>query len=559
MLGVKSQLPGVVYPTPEALDRYVTHGPLGEETLAEALMEAMAKWPDRVAVSSPEGEITHRELDHDSDCFAAALLDMGLKPLDRVIFQVVNSIEIVVAIIACWKADLIPVCTLAAHRDAEISYLANHSGAKAHFIGIEERFDFVGFAREIAAKTPSLEHLVVVRGEGPEDVSHMSSMIASQDRAQARVRIEAIERDAHQVTVFQLSGGTTSIPKIIPRFSNEYLYNMQAFADWEYFDENTVIFMPLQVIHNAAMVCIVFPTLLRGGEAVVTSKVDPVTLFTLIGQRKPTYFGVIGSGLSRMQQVGARDLLPLQQVKGVFSTNAARKTEEVLGVKGLHLFGMTEGLIAFSRPTDPEEARFNTIGRPISAWDEVRIVVPETETDVAPGEVGEMISRGPYTFCGYYDAEERNREVFTSDGFFRSGDLMKAHQIEGETYYSFEGRLKDLVNRGGEKINCEEVEHAARSHPGIGDIMIVAMPDREYDERACAFIIPSGAEDPPNVQGLMQYLVGNGLAKYKCPERIEVVQDFPLTDSGKPSKPMLKAMIKQKLEEEAAESQGVEA
>ncbi len=124
-----------------------------------------------------------------------------------------------------------------------------------------------------------------------------------------------IECDPYQVTVFQLSGGTASIPKIIPRFSNEYLYNMQAFADWEYFDETTVTFMPLQVIHNAAMVCIVFPTLLRGGEAVVTASVDPFTVFSLIQQRKPTYFGVIGAALSRMQQVGARNLLPLEQVE----------------------------------------------------------------------------------------------------------------------------------------------------------------------------------------------------------------------------------------------------
>ena len=552
MLGVKHPMPGVVYPTRDMLERYVTHGPLTEETLAEALMTAMRTWPDRVAVSSPVGEITYGQLDHDSDCFAAALLDMGLEPLDRVVFQVVNSIELIIAIIACWKADLIPVCTLAAHRDAEISYLARHSGAKAHFIGIEERFDFVSFAKSIAAKTPSMEHLVVVRGDAPSDIPSMASMIASKDRVRARAHIDAIERDPYQVTVFQLSGGTTSIPKIIPRFSNEYLYNMQAFADWEYIDEETVIFMPMQVIHNACMVCFVFPTLLRGGEAVVTAATDPLTIFSLIQDRKPTYFGVIGAALARMQQAGVNNVLPLAQVKGVFSTNAARKTEEVLGVTGLHLFGMTEGLIAFVRPDDPEEARYQTIGRPISEWDEVRIVKPGTEQDVAPGEIGEMVSRGPYTFCGYYYSQERNREVFTSDGFFRSGDLMRAHEIEGSTYFSFEGRIKDLVNRGGEKINCEEVENAVRAHAGVGDVMIVAMPDRDYGERACAFVISSGMADVPSVADLMAFLVAAGLAKFKCPERIEVIQEFPVTDSGKPSKPLLRAMIEEKLRAEAA-------
>ena len=552
MPGVMNPMPGVVYPSSEMLERYVTNGPLKETTLAEGFMAAFAKWPERTAVSTPEGEMTYAQLDHDSDCFAAALLDMGLNPLDRVIFQVVNSMEIAVAIVACWKANVIPVCTLAAHRDAEISYLAKHAGARAHFIGIDERFDFVAFARDIAAKTPSMEHLVVIRGEGRADVPSMATMIANQNRDAARARVDAVERDPYQVGIFQLSGGTTSIPKIIPRFNNEYFYNMDAFADWVGYDEDTVSFMPLQVIHNAAMVCTFFPVLLRGGEAATTASADPITVFTMIQERKPTNFGVMGAAISKMQQIGARDILPLEQVRAVSSPNNASKTEEVLGVKGVHLFGMTEGLITWGLTDDPEEARFNTIGRPISEWDEVKIIDPEGETELADGEIGEMVSRGPYTFCGYYDAEERNQEVFTSDGFYRSGDLMAKRHIAGKVYLSYEGRLKDLINRGGEKINCEEVENAARHHPGIGDIQIVAMPDPDYGERACAFIVPSGAQEVPSVAGLLEYLVGEGLAKFKCPERIVVVDEYPVTDSQKVSKPKMREMIKVMMEEEAA-------
>jgi len=552
MLGVKNPMPGVVYPSAEALQRYAQNGPLKEVTLAEAFMEAFAKWPKKTAVSTPEGQMSYEELDRDSDCFAAALMDLGLDPLDRVVFQVVNSLEIVIAIVACWKANLIPVCTLAAHRDAEISYLAKHAGARAHFIGIDDRFDFVGFAKSIAAKTPTLEHIVVVRGEAPNDLPSMAHMIAAQSPEAARARVEAVERDPYQVGMFQLSGGTTSIPKIIPRFNNEYVYNMDAFADWVGFDEDTVSFMPLQVIHNAAMVCTFFPALLRGGEAVTTQGADPATVFSLIQQRKPTDFGVMGAALSKMQQINAKDLLPLEQVRAVSSPNAARKTEEVLGVTGVHLFGMTEGLITWGRAEDPEEARLNTIGQPISSWDEVKIVDPDGETELPDGEIGEMVSRGPYTFCGYYDAEERNREVFTSDGFYRSGDLMAKRHIDGKVYLSYEGRLKDLINRGGEKINCEEVENVARLHPGIGDVQIVAMPDPDYGERACAFIIPSGAENTPDTKELMEFLVGQGLAKFKCPERIVVIDDFPVTDSQKISKPKMREMIRNILEDEGA-------
>ena len=213
---------------------------------------------------------------------------------------------------------------------------------------------------------------------------------------------------------------------------------------------------------------------------------------------------------------------------------------------------MTEGLIIFGKPTDPEEARFTTVGRPISAWDEVRIVKPGTEEDAPIGEIGEMVTRGPYTFHGYYDAAERNAEVFTSDGFYRSGDLMSAREINGEIYYAFEGRLKDLISRGGEKINCEEVEHASRRHPSVSDIAIVAMPDPQYEERACAFVIPAPGEAPVTVESLRDFLVQEGLAKFKCPERIELIEAFPLTDSGKLSKPKLKAAIADMLESESA-------
>lgn len=551
-IGVRNPIPGVVYPPNNRLQKYVTEGVLDDRTLAGALTEALQRYSDNIALSDLDGEITYRELDEDSDRFAGALISMGIKPLDRVIFQLRNSKELIIAIVACWKADLIPVCTLAAHRDQEISYLAHHAEARAHIIGIEEKFDYVAFAQSVRAKTPSLEHIIVARGERAGDLPTMQGMIAGQQLDAARSVIARIHRDPYQVTIFQLSGGTTSIPKIIPRFSNEYLYNMEAMAEWESYSARDVVFMPLQIIHNAAMVCFVFPSLLRGGEVVVAPDNEPATIFGLLQSRRPTIFGTIGSALGRMRAIGAQNMLDLSRVRAVFSTNAARQTEETLGVTGVHLFGMTEGLIIFGKPTDPEEARFTTVGRPISAWDEVRIVKPGTEEDVPMGEIGEMVSRGPYTFYGYYDAAERNAEVFTSDGFYRSGDLMSARKIDGEVYYAFEGRLKDLISRGGEKINCEEVEHASRRHPSVSDIAIVAMPDPQYEERACAFVIATPGEAPITVESLREFLVEEGLAKFKCPERVELVDAFPLTDSGKLSKPKLKATIENMLDSESA-------
>jgi len=542
MVGVSKKMPGVIYPPEDILKQYVDEGILDERTVAEVLIETLPKFGDKLAITGPEGDKTYAELDDESTRFAAGLLEMGLNPLDRVVFQVVNSKELLVALVACFKADLIPVCTLAAHRHKEISYLANHAGAKAHFIGIEEKFDFPAFATQMQEEISSLEHIVVVRGEGPSSLPHMDQLIAAQDSGQARETVSKLDRDPYQVAAFQLSGGTTSIPKIIPRFSNEYLLNFEALSKkLDYCEDDSFLF-PFQIMHNAGMI-MVMPAFLCGATNIVAASMDPMTIFGILRENKPTAFGVIPAALSRMKELNIRSMVDFSRTRFVFSPNAARQTEEVLGVPGIHIFGMTEGVVTFGEVTDPEKARYETIGTPLCETDEMVIVRPGTEEELPKGEVGELIIRGPYTFHGYYDAEDRNKETFTSKGYYRSGDLMSVRVIEGKDYYAFEGRLKDVVSRGGEKINCEEVELAARKHPGIGDIAIVAMPDPDYEERACAFVIPASGADAPDVKGLMEFLVSEGLAKFKCPERIEVVQDFPQTDSGKLSKPKLKVMI----------------
>ena len=558
MVGVKNPIPGVVYKSPEELAPYVDAGVLGDRTLAGALRDAFSQFSDRIALSDADGVMTYGELDQVSNQFALALHRLGLEPLDRVVFQLPNSREVVIALLACWKANFLPLCTLDAHRDAEIGYLGKHANAVAHLIRTDKgNFDFAEFARRMKAEhIPSMRHIIVASGTAPEDMESMQSLVDAVDPDEAADFVQSVDFDPYQVCAFQLSGGTTSIPKIIPQMSNSYLHAMDMMAARLNYRADDVIFMPLPMIHNAAMLCYLFPGMLRGAEFAIASSTEPREILRVMTTRKPTWFALAGAALPRLIAAGAKEMLDLDRVRGVFSQSSARQVEEALGVKGLHLFGMTEGMLIFPSEDDPEAARFATLGRPISPMDEVRIVYPETEEDVPFGETGELLIKGPYSMAGYYDAPERNREIFTSDGFVRSGDLISAHEFNGEAYYTFQGRTKDVVSRGGEKINCEEVEMAARRHPDIADIAIVPMPDPEYDERACAYMICPPGATPPTVGQLAEFLTNAGLAKFKCPERIEVVQDFPSTKSGKLSKPTLKTMIANTLDEEARSDAG---
>ena len=198
----------------------------------------------------------------------------------------------------------------------------------------------------------------------------------------------------------------------------------------------------------------------------------------------------------------------------------------------------------------PAEIRHRTVGRPLSELDELRVLEPETEDEVEPGQPGELCCRGPYTIRGYYRAPERNAVAFTSDGFYRTGDIVVQVDGPGGPYYSLEDRIKDLINRGGEKVNALEIEELLLDHPGVQAVALVAMPDERTMEKACAFIVPAAGEDVPGKAELASFLDGLGVAKFKWPERVEVRDELPRTNIQKIDKKRLRNEIAALLESE---------
>jgi non-ribosomal peptide synthetase component E (peptide arylation enzyme) len=541
---VLNPIPGVVYPDQGELDRYVAEGALGFDTLADGFRKTAARYPDNIALLGPRLSVTYAELDSASTRLGAALLALGLEPLDRVVFQLGNSAELVIAFLACVKAGLIPICTLAAHREHEIGYLANLAEAKLHFVqGDDAKFDDIAFAREMQQRAPTLKLIVQVRGKPRDGVLQLERLIESISVEEAEERLARVILDPFQVAVFQLSGGTTGVPKIIPRFNNEYLYNMRAVAQWLDYQPGDVLFMPQPMVHNLNMGCCFGPFLMTGGTVTVAQDLLPETLISLIETTRPTWLILGGPIIARLEAAIQAGRIDLSNARGVIATNSAPKLRALLGAPVYHIFGITEGLIMLTHPDDPQEALDTTNGRPVSPWDSVRILGPGTEAPVKFGEIGEPAFKGPYTIRGYFRAEERNKETFTSDGYYRSGDLMEERLIDGKHYFVYRGRFKDLVSRGGEKINCEEVEMAVAGHPAVAQVAAVPYPDPVFDERLCVVLILREGHAAPSLAELGSYLKEYGLAKFKWPERIEVVDTFPLTASGKLSKQSLREMV----------------
>ena len=557
MRGVLNPLPGVVYPPRDLLEKHLLSGALREETLIGAWREAFKTHGARTALISPDWSMSYAELDRLSDRAGLAFKKLGLDPLDRVAFQVGNSRNLILAVLGALKAGLIPLCTLHSHRKVEMEGLGGHAAIRAHFIDTSDaRFDFIAFAETLRASVPTLEHVVVVNGPGSDQVQTLETLIdqaGGDEEAAAFVDATVAALDPHQVSFFQISGGSTGVPKIIPRIQCDYIANMRATIEATGINQDDCILTPGPLLHNAGLSCFWGPGLLAGARLGIADSIQESQLLQLFQHCEPTWLYMPKPLLPRLAAVLAKAPVAKAKVRGVVTSSGAAYVEKECGVPAYQFFGMTEGVISFTRPGESLERRYETVGWPVSPGDEVRLLKPGSEDEVEEGEAGELVVRGPYTLQGYYNAPAQNAANFTSDGWLRSGDLLRKAEVDGKPALIFEGRLKDLINRGGEKISCEEVERFARSYPSVLDVAVVPAPCPVYGERGFAFVILAHGHAPFGVKDLGEHLDAQGLAKYKWPEHVLFVEQFPTTGVSKLDKQSLRALAAATLTEGASQ------
>ena len=549
-------LQGVVPHPAAAVDRYLAAGAWGRRSLPTAFRQAATTYAERTALITPDTQLTYRQLDARSDAVAARLLSSGLRPGERVLLQLTNSATAVVAWYGLLKAGLIPVCTLAIHRRLEIEQIGRKSGAVAHLVQADfPSFDLVGLAQQVTGLLPAIRQLLTV-GAAPgqpglriEDLQ--DHQVGHTEHAELLKIAESL--DVCRPAVLQLSGGTTGTPKIIPRLHAEYRYNADLTSRWWGHMEHSVLAFGLPLAHNAALANGLHAAHGAGAALLLATPAADVML-PLMAEHGATWT-MSPPGLAReyLSHPAFGDAVARLGTWVLTAARVPRPVFDELTGRGVHVtqaFGMSEGLFLFTPHDAPAGLRAETVGVPISSLDEVRVLRPGTEIEVAEGETGELAARGPYTIRGYLAAPDRDREAFTAEGFYRSGDLVRARRYDGTLSYSIEGRVKDLIDRGGEKINAEEVERLIAGHPAVAEIALVGMPDPRLGERGCAYVVPRDPQNPPTLAGICAHLEAEGLAKYKWPERLELIDALPRTQVGKVSKVILRADIGAKLEHE---------
>jgi len=527
-------LEGVVPFPPDFARRYRDKGYWQDKSLAQEFSTGFRTYEKRTALIDGARAYTYAEIDRLSDNLALNLLELGLKPLDRVVPTLPNCAEFVLLYFALQKIGAIPIAALATHRYAEIRQFVKLSGAST-CVHPERQgdFEFGPMIRRVQQENPSLQFCI--------SLPDLRQLI----ERKAKGLLKTIRIDPTDPCVFQLSGGTTGIPKLIPRTHNDYAYNSKTAAAVCGVTPDSVLLLALPIAHNLPLACPGLQGyLLRGGKVVLCASTRPEEMLALVEQHRVTHIKVVPALLIRLINEPSIRKFDLSSLK-VIQSGGQRMQPEVR-LKTLELipgcfvqenFGMSEGMLFFVRPDDPQEVKLETCGRPICPDDEVRLVDDEGR-EVAPGEVGELICRGPYTLRGYYGVPEYNAKAFTREGFYCSGDLMRRHPSGN---YVVEGRKKDLINRGGEKISAEEIENLILSHPAVQNVACVPVPDAHLGERMCACVILKSGSNL-SLNELVEYLKSKEIAKFKLPERLELLDDFPVSTFGKVSKKALSEM-----------------
>lgn len=531
----------LVQPWPADLaERYRAAGYWRGETFPGILRDRAVRFAERTAVVAGEDRWTYTELNARAEKIAAGLLGLGLAPGDRVVIQLGNTAAYYAVVWGLFRAGLIPVFALAAHRLTEVAHFARKSQASA-YVAVEryEGFDYRTLARELLAQPDIGVRHVVIAGDAAEFQS-LDALPA------APSLLPTSDPDPQSVAFLQISGGSTGLSKLIPRTHDDYIYSFRASNEICGIGADSVYLVALPAAHNFPMSSPgALGVFYAGGTVVLSPSPSPDVAFPLIARERVTDLGLVPPLALLWAQAAERtpyDLSSLRvlQVGGAKLTpEAARRVVAALPVRLQQVFGMAEGLVNYTRLDDDEDTVLGTQGRPISPDDEV-LVVDDHGQPVAQGQPGYLLTRGPYTIRRYHNDESANARSFTEDGFYRTGDIV-VQRASG--HLIVQGRAHDHINRAGEKISAEEVEDLLLAHPQVFDVAVVSIPDEYLGERICAFVIPRQGEKPrpPEIKAWMR---GRGVAAFKLPDQFVLVDAFEVTAVGKTSRKELRARLR---------------
>jgi fatty-acyl-CoA synthase len=508
-----------------------------ETTVGSVLRDAAHKWPDTIALveGSPDPASRRRwtfaELLRDSERAAAALtarFDRG----EKVAIWAPNIPEWVLLEFALALAGLTLVTVNPAYRPNELQYVIDQSEASGIFLVPEFRSPMASYLDEVRPELPRLREVVLF--------TEWDDFLSS---APDNAPLPEVSPD--DVAQIQYTSGTTGFPKGAQLHHRGLTNNARLYGERIGLHQGSALVNPMPLFHTAGCGMGVLGAVQHGATHVPVVAFDPALVLELVESEAAYCLGAVPTMWIAMLEHPERDIRDLSSLKVAVSGGSpvpaelVRRVEKELGVTFSIVFGTTEcsPLITQTRLDDTADDRAETLGPPFPQT-EVKVADPVSGAPVPPGELGELCARGYLVMHGYHRDEKATAAAIDDEGWYHTGDLAS---MDERGYLRIEGRLKDMVIRGGENIYPKEIEDALFDHPAVAEVAVLGVPDDKWGEVVAAVVrlTPGNTASAEELRAWCR----DRLAPYKTPVRWEFVDAFPLTPSGKIQKFVLKERL----------------
>jgi 2,3-dihydroxybenzoate-AMP ligase/mycobactin salicyl-AMP ligase len=519
-------------------------------TLGDMFDKATDLYPDKEALVDEKNRLTYAQLRAEADRLAIALMNLGIQKGDRVLLQLPNWSEFVSSYFALQKIGAITVLLLPRHAQLEINHLCHLTGAVAWIVPEKYRkIDYLPIIDEVLETNPDLKHVILARGKERNRFIPLERLIRDAVLNQDNIR-KLVDRrpDPWEVAHMGPTGGTTGLPKVALRTHDDLICNVEyKVRAWE-LNSRDICLALAPVGHDMTFTVAVCGTIFASAKLVLLDSTMPEDFCKIVQGEKPTC-GVtvpaIALRIANFEGLKDYDVSSLSKLHVAGAPSPPDLIQAIHGKIGcIYVVGLgsTEGLNCMTRLDYDLDTICNTSGRPCCPYADYKII-GQDGSELPANAVGELVVRGPDIFAGYFRAPEENRQVFTKDGFFKTGDLAR---IDDSGNIRITGRIKDIIIRGGENISATEIEKLIIEHPGVEDVSVIGMPDKELGERICAYIKPAPGSKP-SFDDIISFLKAKGASVLQLPERIEFIEEIPLTKVGKADKEALREDIRKRL------------
>jgi len=505
--------------------------------------------PNEEALVDGRSRLTYAELAERIDRLSAGLAQLGIRQGDCVLLQLPNWNEFVLSFFALQKIGAPAILLLPRHRQVEINYFCGLTKAKVWMLPEHYRnADYLPIIGDVMKANPTLKRVITVRSKESRFTSFERLIGDEREHgAGAYGPTPLTNIDPNDVAFVIPTGGTTGLPKAVPRTHNDAVCEARYKATAREQTDEDICMISVPLEHNLGLAAL-NSTFASGGKVVLVDSTRAEDLCAAIQRERVARAPLVPTLLSRLVEFEGLAKYDLSSLKALYVGGARTPPDLIktvhrkLGRVYVSAFGMSEGPTCTTRLSDGDDIVLSSIGKPCCQFDRFKVV------DAAGKELpriteGELMAKGPGVFSGYLNYPEENRRSFSRDGFFRTGDLAS---IDDAGNIRITGRIKDIIIRGGENISPVDIESLIRAHPDVEDVAVVGMPDKELGERACAYVKPKRGKSP-SLEEIVSFLQARGASVLQLPERVELTSRMPLTKVGKADKKALQERIKRKL------------